>query len=74
MSADRVLTEIPTDEQVTEHMLAFAQIFVDGTAAEGRTFDWQAGSAQWLDGLCEAFLAGDPAGSPASCHGAPRPG
>jgi hypothetical protein len=55
-------------------MLAFAQIFVDGTAAEGRTFDWQAGSAQWLDGLCEAFLAGDPAGSPASCHGAPRPG
>ena len=60
MSTDRALTEIPADEQVAEHMLAFAQIFVDGTAAEGRTFDWEAGSAQWLDGLCEAFLAGDP--------------
>jgi len=60
MSSDRAQQEIPTDEQVAEHMLAFAQMFVDGTAAEGRTFDWSAGSAQWLDGLCDSFLAADP--------------
>lgn len=41
-------------------MLAFAQMFVDGAAAEGRSFGWDAGSAQRLDGLCEAFLAGEP--------------
>jgi hypothetical protein len=60
MSSGGAQTEIPTDEQVAEHMLALAQIFVNGTAAEGRTFDWGAGSAPLLDGLCEAFLAGDP--------------
>jgi len=60
MLSDGAQAEIPTDEQVAEHMLAFARIFVDGTTAEGRTFDWDAGSAQRLDGLCEAFLAGDP--------------
>jgi hypothetical protein len=52
---------VPTQEQVAEHMLAFAQMFVDGTAAEGRTFDWSAASAQELDGLCESFLAAAPA-------------
>jgi hypothetical protein len=60
MSSDGAQGEIPTDEQVAEHMLAFAQIFVDGTAAEGRTSDWDTGSARRLDDLCEAFLAGDP--------------
>jgi hypothetical protein len=61
MSSDGAVTQIPTDEQVAEHMLAFAQIFVDGAAAEGRTFGWDAGSAQGLDGLREAFLASEPA-------------
>ncbi len=60
MSSDHAQTQIPPDDQVAEHMLAFARIFVDGTAAEGRTFDWDASSAQRLDGLCETFLAGAP--------------
>lgn len=41
-------------------MLAFAQMFLDGAAAEGQSFGWDAGSAQRLDGLCEAFLASNP--------------
>jgi hypothetical protein len=60
MSSDGAQVAIPTQEQVAEHMLTFAQMFVDGTAAEGRTFDWSAGSAQELDGLCESFLAAGP--------------
>jgi hypothetical protein len=60
MPSDHAQPEIPPDDQVAEHMLAFARIFVDGTAAEGRTFDWDASSAQRLDGLCETFLAGTP--------------
>jgi hypothetical protein len=60
MPSDHAQTEIPPDEQVAEHMLAFARIFVDGAAAEGRTFGWDASSAQRLDGLCETFLAGVP--------------
>lgn len=60
MSSDGVEAVIPSDEQVAEHMLAFAQMFVDGAAAEARNFDWEAGSAQSLDGLCESFLAAGP--------------
>ncbi|HEY1920567.1 MAG TPA: hypothetical protein VGH27_33780 [Streptosporangiaceae bacterium] len=60
MSSDGAQAAIPTQEQVAEHMLTFAQMFVDGTAAEGRAFDWSADSAQRLDGLCESFLAADP--------------
>jgi hypothetical protein len=41
-------------------MRAFAQIFVDGAAAEGQEFGWDPASARRLDGLCEAFLASQP--------------
>jgi hypothetical protein len=60
MPSDHAQTEIPPDKQVAEHMLAFARIFVDGAAAEGRAFGWDASSAQRLDGLCDTFLAGVP--------------
>jgi hypothetical protein len=60
MSSDDTPDAIPSDENVAADMLAFAQMFVDGTAAEGQAFGWDAPSARRLDGLCEAFLAGDP--------------
>jgi len=52
--------EIPSDEDVAADMRAFAQIFVDGAAAEGQEFGWDAAAAQRLDGLCDAFLASKP--------------
>jgi len=52
--------EVPSDENVAADMLAFAQIFVDGAAAEGQDLGWDAASATRLDGLCEAFLSSDP--------------
>lgn len=51
---------LPTDENVAADMLAFAQMFVDGAAAEGQDFGWDAACAQRLDPLCEAFLASGP--------------
>jgi hypothetical protein len=51
---------LPADENVAADMLAFAQMFVDGAAAEGREFGWDAICAQRLDPLCEAFLASSP--------------
>lgn len=59
MSSDTT-EEIPSDEDVAADMEAFAQIFVDGAAAEGQEFGWDAASAGRLDGLCEAFLASRP--------------
>ena len=52
--------QIPSDEDVAADMRAFAQIFVDGAAAEGREFGWEAASALRLDALCDAFLASKP--------------
>jgi hypothetical protein len=52
--------EGPSDADVAADMRAFAQIFVDGTAAEGQEFGWDAAAATRLDGLCDAFLASDP--------------
>jgi hypothetical protein len=59
MSSDTT-QEVPSDEDVAADMRAFAQIFVDGAAAEGQVFGWDAPCAQRLDGLCEAFLASRP--------------
>jgi hypothetical protein len=38
-----------------------AEIFVDGSAAEGQVLGWDAGSALCLDELCRMFLASSPA-------------
>jgi hypothetical protein len=50
----------PSDEDVAEAMHGLAVIFVEGSAQEGYEFGWDADSANRLDELCDAFLAGRP--------------
>jgi hypothetical protein len=56
----REFEQIPTDDQVAHAMRELAEIFVERSAHEGFEVGWDAGSAQKLDELCEAFLAGRP--------------
>jgi hypothetical protein len=67
-------SQAPGDEQVAAQMRQLAEMFIDGSAAEGQILGWEASSALRLDDLCQMFLASSPvtasrAPEPAGRHG-----
>jgi hypothetical protein len=51
---------VHTDDEIAGSMLEYAEIFVDGCTVDGFQIDWDGGSANKLDGICEHFLGGHP--------------